>query len=154
MDISKKVKTNCLLITFLVISLDQLTKYLVTRFFTSLNYKDFILFSIKIIENNGAAFNIFSESLLFLSFISVLSSIIIFIVILFNKSINYFDRYALSFILGGCIGNGLDRISNGFVIDFIKLNFINFPIFNIADISINIGFLLILYTLIKNNNLN
>ena len=149
-----KVKTNCLLLTFLVLSLDQLTKYLVTSFYTALNYKDFIFFSIKIIKNDGAAFNLFSESVFFLSFISVLSSIIIIQIIFFNKSINYFDRYALSFILGGCLGNGLDRISNGFVVDFIKLNFINFPIFNIADISINIGFLLILYTLIKNNNLN
>ena len=44
----------------------------------------------------------------------------------------------------------MDRILNGYVIDFINLNFINFPVFNIADISINIGFILILYSIFKN----
>ena len=59
------------------------------------------------------------------------------------------ELYGYSLILGGTLGNGLDRILNGYVIDFIKLNHINFPIFNIADISINIGFFLILYSLLK-----
>jgi signal peptidase II len=52
--------------------------------------------------------------------------------------------------LGGTIGNGIDRITKGYVIDFINLNFIDFPVFNIADISINIGFIFIIYGLIKN----
>ena len=55
-----------------------------------------------------------------------------------------------SFILGGTIGNGIDRTFRGYVIDFINLNFINFPVFNIADISINIGFIFLFYTLFKN----
>ena len=64
-----------------------------------------------------------------------------------SKSI---DLYSYSFILGGTIGNGIDRILKGFVIDFINLNIINFPVFNIADISINIGFIFLLYNIFKN----
>ena len=57
--------------------------------------------------------------------------------------------FSYCFILGGTIGNGIDRVINGYVIDFINLKFIDFPIFNIADVSINIGFFIILYSLIK-----
>ena len=70
--------------------------------------------------------------------------------ILRNKNLNLFDLYGYSFILGGTTGNGIDRIFRGYVIDFINLDFINFPVFNIADISINIGFILILFSLFKN----
>ena len=70
--------------------------------------------------------------------------------ILRKNSLNSIDLYSYSFILGGTIGNGMDRILRGFVIDFINLNFINFPVFNIADISINIGFIFLLYNIFKN----
>ena len=58
--------------------------------------------------------------------------------------------FCYSFILAGTVGNGIDRIIRGYVIDFINLNFIDFPVFNIADISINIGLIFIIYGLIKN----
>ena len=60
------------------------------------------------------------------------------------------ELYSYSLILGGTIGNGIDRIIRGYVVDFINLNFIDFPVFNIADLFINIGFLLLLYSLFKN----
>lgn len=70
--------------------------------------------------------------------------------ILYKKQLSNLDLLSYSFILAGTIGNGIDRITNGYVIDFINLNFIDFPVFNIADISINIGLIFILYGLIKN----
>ncbi len=72
--------------------------------------------------------------------------------LMFKKNtLNSIDLYSYSFILGGTIGNGIDRIYKGFVVDFINLNIINFPVFNIADISINIGFIFLLYNIFKNN---
>jgi len=72
--------------------------------------------------------------------------------LIFRKNtLNLFDLYSYSFILGGTIGNGIDRIYRGFVVDFINLNIINFPVFNIADISIKIGFIILLYNIFKNN---
>ena len=152
MLLMNKIKSNCILITSIILFLDQLTKYIIKNNFKDLNYKNYILFSINIIKNNGAAFNLFADNILFLILISILSSIFIIVLLIRSKKLSNLDRYGFSFILGGSLGNGLDRIIDGYVLDFINLNFINFPIFNIADISINVGFFIILYNLIRNKN--
>ena len=123
--------------------LDQFSKIYINFNLHKLLNKDLLIFTIEYVRNYGAAFNIFSGSRLFLSFISVASTVILtyFIFISENKQIN---KYALSFILSGSIGNGIDRILNGYVIDFIKIKLINFPVFNVADIVINIGVLILI----------
>jgi len=113
--------------------------------------KDFLLFKLDFVKNYGAAFNIFSGSRVFLSLISIFFSILLIYLIFRKNTLNSFDLYSYSFILGGTIGNGIDRIFKGFVVDFINLNIINFPVFNFADISINIGFIFLLYNIFKNN---
>jgi len=112
--------------------------------------KDFLLFKLDFVKNYGAAFNILSGSRIFLSLISILFSILLIYLIFRKKTLDSFDLYSYSFILGGTIGNGIDRIFKGFVVDFINLNIINFPVFNIADISINVGFIFLLYRIFKN----
>ena len=142
-----------LVITVLLIVLsDQLSKLVIVNNIETLINKNFLFFSINYVENYGAAFNFFNDNRLFLSFISLLSSLIFSYLIFFVKNIRISDRYGLSFILGGSIGNGIDRIINGFVVDFININFISFPVFNIADISINIGFLILVITIFKGDN--
>ena len=138
-----------ILISINVIIFDQSTKHIINNNLKSLINRDLIFFSIDYVKNYGAAFNLLSGSRIILSIISVLITIILLYIILNKKNISNIDLFSYSFILGGTIGNGLDRIFKGYVIDFINLNFIKFPIFNIADISINIGFILILYRLIK-----
>ena len=96
-------------------------------------------------------FNLFSGSRFFLSVISIIFSIILINLIVRRNTSNLLDLYSYSFLLGGTIGNGIDRIVKGYVIDFINLNFINFPVFNIADISINIGFIIILLSILIKN---
>ena len=146
-----QTKLYFLSLSIFIILVDQFTKYLI-----SYNYKfflniDFFLFRFDFVKNYGAAFNLFSGSRIFLSLLSVTCSILLIYLILRKNISNKFDLFAYSFILGGTIGNGIDRILKGFVIDFINLNFINFPVFNIADISINIGFIFLLYSIFKNN---
>ena len=141
-----------ILISIIVILIDQLTKYIIDRNYYSIINKNIILFTFEYIKNYGAAFNLLNGNRLLLSTLSVFISLILIYYILRKKDLNSIDLLGYSFILGGTIGNGLDRIIKGYVIDFINLNFISFPVFNIADISINIGFILILYSLIKNNN--
>ena len=131
--------------------LDQFMKYIVFYNYNLFENKDFILFRLDLVKNYGAAFNILSGSRIFLSLISIIFSLILIYLILIKKSSTLVELYSYSFILGGTIGNGLDRIFKGFVVDFINLNIINFPVFNIADISINIGFIFILYSIFKNN---
>ena len=142
-------KLYFLLISISIIVIDQLTKYWIFNKYHQLVKKDYILFRLEFVKNYGAAFNLFSGNRIFLTFISTIFSVILFYLIVRKKSTNKLELYSYSFILGGTFANGVDRLLSGFVIDFINLNFINFPVFNIADISINIGFLLLIYYIFK-----
>ena len=146
-----QTKIYYLSLSIFIVLLDQLTKYLMFYNKKLFINKDFLLFKLDFVKNYGAAFNIFSGSRIFLSLISILFSILLIYLIFRKNTLNLFDLYSYSFILGGTIGNGIDRIYKGFVVDFINLNIINFPVFNIADISINIGFIFLLYNIFKNN---
>ena len=140
----------CYILIGIVITLfDQFTKYIIDINYRSLVSKDLIIFTVNNVKNYGAAFNIFSGGRIFLSLISISITIILICYILNKKNLKKLDLLGYSLILGGTLGNGIDRIKQGYVIDFINLNFVNFPVFNIADISINIGFILIFYAFIK-----
>ncbi len=138
-------------LSIFIILIDQYTKYLMFYKNNILLNKDFILFRLDFVKNYGAAFNILSGNRILLSSISILFSIILIYLIFRKNSSNSLELYSYSFIIGGTMGNGIDRLFKGFVIDFINLNFINFPVFNIADIAINIGFIIILYRIFSNN---
>ena len=145
-----QTKLYFLSLSIFIILIDQFTKILMLFRYKKFMYKDFILFKLDFVKNYGAAFNILSGNRIFLSSISIIFSILLIYFILRKNTLYFYDLLSYSFILGGTIGNGLDRILRGFVIDFINLNFINFPVFNIADISINIGFVFIFYSILKN----
>jgi len=151
MDNKIQTKLNFLSLSIFIILIDQFTKYLMFDNYKIFINKNFILFRLEFVKNYGAAFNILSGSRLFLSFISIIFSIFLIYSILRKNNLNSIELFSYSFILGGTIGNGIDRLLKGFVIDYIKLNFINFPVFNIADISINIGFIILLYNIFKRN---
>ena len=144
-----QTKLYFLSLSIFIILMDQYTKYLIFYNYKKFINKDFLLFRLDFVKNYGAAFNIFSGSRIFLSFISIIFSILLIYLILSKNTLKVFDLYSYSFILGGTLGNGMDRILKGSVIDFINLNIINFPVFNIADISINIGFIFLLYSIFK-----
>ena len=146
-----KYKINYLLTISFFCILDQLSKIYINLNLNKLYNLDLFIFNIDFVRNYGAAFNLLSGSRFFLSFISVISAIILsyFIFISENKHIN---KYGLSFILAGSVGNGIDRILKGYVIDFIKIKFIDFPVFNIADIVINIGVLILIISHFRYKN--
>ena len=145
-----QTKIYFLSLSIFIVLIDQFTKYIMFNNKKLFINKDFLLFKLDFVKNYGAAFNIFSGSRIFLSIISIIFSILLIYLILRKNNLNALDLYTYSFILGGTIGNGIDRILNGYVIDFINLNIINFPVFNIADISINIGFIFLLFKIFKN----
>ena len=144
-------KLYFLSLSIFIIILDQFTKYLIFYNYETFINNDFLLFRLDFVKNYGAAFNIFSGNRIFLSCISIIFSILLTYLILSKNTLKSLELYSYSFILGGTVGNGMDRILRGFVIDFINLNIINFPVFNIADLSINIGFIFLLYSIFKNN---
>lgn len=104
--------------------------------------------------NTGASFGIFGGKTIYLIIFSIpVIAVMIYLIISKRFSTSKFFKASLGLVLGGTIGNLIDRIALGGVRDFIYLKSINFAIFNFADIFINVGvFLLIIYfiiTLIK-----
>ena len=94
-------------------------------------------------HNSGAAWSILSDSTTFLIIISIIFIIAILIFNWFYKNKTYFYAISVGLILSGAICNLYDRIVFGYVRDFIKLDFINFPVFNIADCAISVGVVLL-----------
>jgi len=141
------------LIAVVVIVVDQLIKYLVlSRLYFAENISIISHYlSLTKVYNTGAAFSLFENSTTLLTIFSLIVSIVIIVYIIRrNTVIELPFLLAWGLILGGTVGNFIDRLMYGYVIDFIKLDFIQFPIFNIADLSINLGaFIVIAYSFIK-----
>ena len=148
MFLNREYKLN-LIIVSIVITLDQISKYIISLSYDYILNKNILIFSINYIRNYGAAFNIFEGNRIFLSLISIFSSLILIYFIFFKERLSSSDRYGLSLILAGSLGNGIDRIIKGYVIDFINLNLFNFPVFNFADIAINIGCIILIFNYFK-----
>ena len=115
-----QTKLYFLSLSIFIVLIDQFTKYLMSYNNKLFINKDFLLFKLDFVKNYGAAFNIFSGSRIFLSLISIFFSILLIYLIFRKNTLNLFDLYSYSFILGGTIGNGIDRIYRGFVVDFIN----------------------------------
>ncbi|MCR2803566.1 signal peptidase II [Paenibacillus soyae] len=140
-------------VALVLLLLDQITKKIVSG---GMEVGDQIsvigeFFKIQLYKNNGAAFSMLPNQRLF--FIIVTTAVVIGIIwyILRNRNTGRaLQMVALGSILGGAIGNLVDRALYGEVVDFFKLTFGNyiFPIFNIADIGISIGAILILLDMI------
>lgn len=133
-----------------IVALDQWTKWLVRRALPLYASKDSILgiFHITHVENTGGAWSMFSGQLWL--FIGVMAIFVTLIVVLIWKRWlkKPFEWWCLAAILGGGIGNLIDRLANGRVTDMICLDFVNFPVFNVADCFITVGcFALIVYVI-------
>ena len=128
---------SCLIISVVVLIIDQLSKYLIEN---NLYGKSFDIirnvFSLTYVENYGAAWGIFSDNNWI---ILILTPILVtFIILYLNKlSKNKLEYIAGGLIIGGALGNYIDRIVRGYVVDF--LDFKIWPVFNIADIGIVVG---------------
>ena len=96
-----QTKIYFLSLSIFIVLIDQFTKYLMFHNKKLFINKDFLLFKLDFVKNYGAAFNIFSGSRIFLSLISILFSIILIYLIFRKNTLNSFDLYSYSFILGG-----------------------------------------------------
>ena len=125
---------------------NQLRKISYNSYFD--DYKNPV-FSIIHVDNTGSAFGLFQDSTFLLSVLWVIA--VIFISFYEFKNISFKDKielFSLTIFMGGTLGNLYERIKFGHVVDYIKLNFISFPVFNAFDIMICIGvFLYIVFVL-------
>lgn len=138
------------IIAAVLIIIDQLTKWGILQNFELYDEKILIpsVFSLYYIQNPGAAWGIFAGRMTFFYIITVL--VIGYLIYNFHKYKieSKLARLSFSFILAGAIGNFIDRLAYGYVVDMFRLDFINFPIFNVADVCLTIGVgLMIIYVL-------
>lgn len=145
-----------ILISVGVVFLDQATKYLVFHFLSKrlVIIPGFI--DIISVYNRGVAFGIFNSGqcvfrTTFLTILSIAVFFILLFVYLFSKDMTRLSMVSLSMILSGAIGNIIDRIRLGYVIDFIDvfIKNVHWPAFNIADSSITIGAILLAVDLFR-----
>ena len=94
-------------------------------------------------ENTGVAFSMFSDNRWVLVGITSVMLIVALAFFLSGKIKDKLELFALSLIIAGGVGNLIDRLSLGYVIDFIDVRIINFAIFNVADMCITIGAILV-----------
>ena len=101
-------------------------------------------FSFSYAENKGAAWSILSDATWLLTIISFIASAGLIIFLYKKKNKNKFMRMSVILIFSGAVGNLYDRMFLGYVRDMLKFDFINFPIFNIADAAMVIGVILLI----------
>ena len=107
------------------------------------------LLDLQLVHNSGAAFSLLTGSTLLLSLLSLVVAVIVLIWLWRQRRLAFWQALAVGFLLGGTIGNGLDRWRLGYVIDFLALVPIDFPIFNVADVAINLAVLCFALDLLK-----
>ncbi|MCH3904374.1 MAG: signal peptidase II [Lactobacillus sp.] len=139
-----------LIISLIVILADQGLKSLIVNHWALGQVKPALpgLFSLTYLRNNGAAWNIFPGRMVFFYIISAVAIAIVLYYLFKQSPRSVLFSVGLSLVLGGIIGNLIDRIRYHYVVDMIQLDFMNFNIFNIADSAITVGIILIFIYLI------
>lgn len=148
---SKKMIIIDLILTVVLVVIDQITKALVKplEFDGPLPIIDGV-FELQYCENDGAAFGILEGQRIFFLFLALIFAVFMTIVIMKLPKEKKFNKLNIvfSFIFAGAIGNTLDRAINGYVTDFLYFKAINFPIFNIADIYITVSTVIVIILVI------
>lgn len=135
------MKKNIYIFTFALLILDQITKILVESY---LIYPIQIIpsfFLLSKVHNTGAAWGILSDNSVFLVLISAVALILLNRFLYFETNITKTSVLGYGLLMGGILGNLIDRLVHGYVIDFLSFTFgsYQFPVFNFADVGIVIG---------------
>lgn len=132
------------LLSFIIVLIDQVSKYLTQAYVDIGQQIEWIpgLLSVTHIHNTGAAWSILEGQMWFFYIITV---IVVVMIIYYMQQMKDEPllKTGLAFILGGALGNFIDRLLHQYVIDMIQLDFIDFPIFNLADTALTIGVILL-----------
>lgn len=146
------------LISFGCLLLDQITKLLII---TKMNLNDSIsiiksFFSITYVRNYGAAWSILEGNTFFLILIAILAIAFIYIYFIKNKHLSILEIIIYGMLIGGILGNLVDRLIYNYVIDFLDFNILGykFPVFNIADILIVVSTSLMILMIIRESDKN
>ncbi|AVH74119.1 signal peptidase II [Nostoc sp. 'Lobaria pulmonaria (5183) cyanobiont'] len=131
---------------FITFFLDQITKYWVVQSFSLGQTLPLLpgIFHFTYVTNTGAAFSLLSGKVEWLRWLSLGVSLVLIALALIGPTLNLWDQLGYGLILGGAMGNGIDRFVLGYVVDFLDFRLINFAVFNVADSFISIGIVCLL----------
>ncbi len=134
--------------------LDQWTKYLVVAQIPLYSQVDVLpgLFHLTYVQNTGAAFSLFEGmQWLFALIFLVFTVLIVWDFVKKTMPFSDFERWCIVAIYAGGLGNMIDRIRLGYVVDMIEVEFIKFPVFNVADCFITCGCVALIASLVLLN---
>lgn len=154
MLILKNKKINWwIILTLIILLIDQITKVLIIKYlYNSSTVLIPNILNLTYVENTGAAFGIGSNSTIMFVIVNIIIiGLITYFIYAKKEDISNSMLLSLHLVLVGGIGNLIDRILRGFVVDYIDINPIfKFPVFNIADVCITIGCIIIVIQLLIN----
>lgn len=139
------------LFAVLIVIADQITKLLVLKNIELGGHVKAIpgLFHLTYLQNTGAAFSSFQGMRwMFVGIFLVLTAVLLFEYFKKPMPFSTFERFCLVSVYGGALGNVIDRIRLGYVVDMICVDFMDFPVFNVADCFITCGAILLMVSLI------
>ncbi|SKB70304.1 signal peptidase II [Acetoanaerobium noterae] len=141
----------------LILIIDQFSKYLTVLYIKPINSYPLInqVFHLTYAENRGAAFSIFSGKQMLLIIVTALIITLLgcyFVKV--RKSGQTLLKVSLSLIIGGAMGNLVDRLRLNYVVDMLDFTLINYPIFNMADVFVVTGAILLSYYMLKDTKVS
>ena len=156
MQFLRLISLQKIIIFLVLIFSDLLSKYLIFKYvdlYRFIKINNFL--DITHIHNFGVSFGLFSQTIPSIILAAIALLVVFFLIYLFLKSSDYLEQWGLFIIISGAIANIIDRLINGYVIDFIyfHINQFYWPAFNFADIYISIGIIMIIVNMIKKINL-
>ena len=134
-------RSGVILIAVLVVLIDQLSKAWITDLLSDGRSLRAVpgLLDLRLVHNTGAAFSLLRGATPVLALLSLVVVIAVLIWLWRQQRLPIWQGLAVGLLLGGSLGNGLDRWRLGYVVDFLALVPIDFPIFNPADVAINLA---------------
>ena len=132
--------------------LDQLTKYFAQLYLQPVGTMPFIpgIMELRFVLNDGAAFSSFAGARLFLILFTGIDIAALAVYLFWKKPPKRLERTALVLLIGGGLGNLIDRVRTGVVVDFFATTFVDFAVFNVADCFVCVGAaMLILYVFLE-----
>ena len=136
-------RQSTLLIALVIVVVDQVSKAVASSVLQGGHTLPLLphLISLQLVHNTGAAFSVLRGSTALLGLLSLGVGIGLILWIWRQRVLPFWQALASAALLGGTLGNGLDRWRLGYVVDFLALEPIDFPIFNGADVAINLAVL-------------
>ncbi|WP_338843037.1 signal peptidase II [Pediococcus pentosaceus] len=142
------------MVGLLLLVIDQLVKSAVSNQIALGTVKSFIpgVLSLTNLRNDGAAWSILSGNQIFFYLITVVA-LVVLIYLLVTQRQHLLYQWGLTLMITGTLGNFIDRIRLKYVVDMFQIDFFNFPIFNIADMCLTFGVIILFITIIRDERI-